>query len=400
MSETKLPMLRLRVSAPAERFIRSGHPWVYSDSIVEMNRAGDVGELTVVYNRDNKFMALGLYDPQSPIRLRVLHAGKPVKADREWWIARLRAAKDKRVPLFDEAQTNAWRWVSGENDGFPGLVLDRYDHTLVLKLYSAVWLPRLREIVEYIQREFEPAAIVLRLSRNIQQLAKERWNVQEECIIGSTLDLVLFRENGIYFEAEVLRGQKTGFYLDQRDNRARVQELAKGREVLNVFSFSGGFSLYAARGGARRVTDLDISKHALDSANRNFALNDWAATIPHECVQADAFEWIANGPRRSFDLIICDPPSLARREADREGAIRAYGTLAANCLRRLSPGGVLVAASCSAHVSEGEFFGAVISAADQAGRWTELWRSAHASDHPANFAEAHYLKCIALRLEP
>jgi 23S rRNA (cytosine1962-C5)-methyltransferase len=121
MSEPKLPMLRLRVSAPAERYIRNGHPWIYSDSIVETNRTGDVGEMAVVYNRDNKFMALGLYDPQSPIRLRVLHSGKPVKADREWWIARLRAAKDKRVPLFDEAQTNAWRWVSGENDGFPGL---------------------------------------------------------------------------------------------------------------------------------------------------------------------------------------------------------------------------------------------------------------------------------------
>lgn len=399
MSETKLPMLRLRVSAPAERFIRSGHPWVYSDSIVETNRAADVGEMAVVYNRDNKFMALGLYDPQSPIRLRVLHSGKPVKADREWWIARLRVAKDKRVPLFDEAHTNAWRWVSGENDGFPGLVIDRYADVLVMKLYSAVWLPRLDEVLDWLREVFAPTALVLRLSRNIQPFAKERWNLSEGCLVGSTENLVVFRENGIRFEAEVLQGQKTGFYLDQRDNRARVQELAKGREVLNVFSFSGGFSLYAARGGARRVTDLDISKHALDSANRNFALNDWSATIPHECVQADAFEWIANGPRRSFDLIICDPPSLARREMDREGAIRAYGTLAANCLRRLSSGGVLVAASCSAHVSEGEFFGAVISAADQAGRWTELWRSAHAPDHPANFPEARYLKCVALRLD-
>jgi len=400
MSETKLPMLRLRVSAPAERFIRSGHPWVYSDSIVETNRTGDVGELAVVYNRDNKFMALGLYDPQSPIRLRVLHSGKPVKADREWWIARLQAAKDKRVPLFDEAQTNAWRWVSGENDGFPGLVIDRYADVLVMKLYSAVWLPRLSEVLDWVREVFAPTALVLRLSRNIQPIAKERWGLSEGCLVGSTENLVVFRENGIRFEAEVLQGQKTGFYLDQRDNRARVQELAKGREVLNVFSFSGGFSLYAARGGAKSVTDLDISKHALDSANRNFALNPWSASVPHECVQGDAFEWIANGPRRSFDLIICDPPSLARREMDREGAIKAYATLAANCLRRLSPGGVLAAASCSAHVSEAEFFDAVMSAADHAGPWQELWRSAHAPDHPATFAEAHYLKCIALQIEP
>jgi 23S rRNA (cytosine1962-C5)-methyltransferase len=217
------------------------------------------------------------------------------------------------------------------------LVLDRYDHTLVLKLYSAVWLPRLSEVLDWVREVFAPQALVLRLSRNIQPDREGALGCAERTVSwAATENLVVFRENGIHFEAEVLQGQKTGFYLDQRDNRARVQELAKGREVLNVFSFSGGFSLYATRGGARSVTDLDISKHALDSANRNFALNPWSAAVPHECVQGDAFEWIANGPRRSFDLIICDPPSLARREMDREGAINAYHTLAANCLRRLA----------------------------------------------------------------
>lgn len=397
MSETKLPMLRLRVSAPAERFIRSEHPWVYSESIIEANREGDVGEMAVVYDRKDKFLALGLYDPQSPISLRVLHAGKPVKADCDWWINRVRAAKARRAPLFDEAQTNAWRWISGENDGFPGLVLDRYADALVLKLYSAVWLPRLGEVLDWIEQEFTPGAVVLRLSRNIQEIAKQRWNLEEGCISGETEDVVTFCENGIRFAAEVLHGQKTGFYLDQRDNRARVQLLARDRDVLNVFSFSGGFSLYAARGGARSVTDLDISKHALDSAMWNFSLNPWAETVAHELIQADAFEWIANGPRRSFDLIVCDPPSLAKRETERAGAINAYRSLTTSCLRRLKPGGILVAASCSAHVSEEEFFEAVTSAADQEGAWTELWRAAHAPDHPANFREAHYLKCMALQ---
>lgn len=392
------PMLRLRVSAPAERYIRSGHPWVYSDSVAEKNREGDIGELAVVYDRKNQFLALGLYDPQSPIRLRVLHAGKPVRADDAWWRQRVRTAKEKRVAHFDESQTNAWRWISGENDGFPGLVLDRYDRTLVLKLYSAVWLPRLRDVIAWFQEEFEPAAIVLRLSRNIQAIARERWQIEEGCVVGSTSDLVLFRENGILFEAEVLHGQKTGFYLDQRDNRARVQQLAQGRDVLNVFSFSGGFSLYAARGGARSVTDLDISKHALDSAQRNFALNPWAASVPHHCVQADAFEWTAGGPKQSFDLIVCDPPSLARREVDREGALRAYRSLAISCLRRLRRDGVLVMASCSAHVSEDEFMGLVAQAADELVAWTELWRADHAADHPATFPEARYLKCIALKI--
>lgn len=392
----KSSLLRLRVSAPAQRSIRMGHPWVYSDSIVESSREGEIGDLAVVYDRNDKFLALGLYDPLSPIRLRVLHSGKPMRADRAWWLQRLRAAKEKRMPHFDESKTNAWRWINGESDGFPALVVDRYADVLVLKLYSAVWLPRLQEILEWLRAEFPARAVVLRLSRNIQQIAQERWGVAEGCIVGETENLVVFRENGIRFEAEVLKGQKTGFYLDQRDNRARVQELAQGRDMLNVFSFSGGFSLYAARGGARHVTDLDISSHALDSAARNFALNDWAAEVPHEYVRGDAFEWLAHGPRQTFDLIVCDPPSLARREIEREGAIRAYHALAVSCLNRLNSGGVLVAASCSAHVSEEEFFDAVMNAADARGNWKELWRSGHAMDHAATFKEGQYLKCMAL----
>jgi len=394
----KSSLLRLRVSAPAQRSMRMGHPWVYSDSIVESNREGEMGDLAVVYDNNNKFLALGLYDPLSPIRLRVLHTGKPVRTDREWWLKRVREAKENRAPHFDEAQTNAWRWINGESDGFPALVVDRYAEVLVLKLYSAVWLPRLEEVLDWLHTELPSQAVVLRLSRNIKEIAQERWGVPEGCIVGETANLVVFRENGIRFEAEVLQGQKTGFYLDQRDNRASVQEMAEGKDVLNVFSFSGGFSLYAARGGARSVTDLDISSHALESARRNFELNPWAAQVPHEYVRGDAFEWLSDGPRQSFDLIICDPPSLARREVDREGAAQAYYKLAASCLRRLNPGGVLVAASCSAHVTEQEFFDAVMAAAQDHGPWRELWRSGHALDHVITFREARYLKCLAIEV--
>ncbi len=390
-------LLRLRVTAKTEGIVRKGHPWVYSDSIAEQTRPGDIGDLAAIYDKNNKFLALGLFDPLSPIRFRVLHVGKPVKADREFWLQRVRAAKARRDGVLSE-QTNACRWISGENDGFPGLVLDGYDTVLVLKLYSAVWLPRLAEVLEWLKAEWQPTAIVLRLSRNIQEIARSRWGVGEGCLFGTTENLVVFRENGILLEAEVIQGQKTGFYLDQRDNRSRVEQLAKGRDVLNAFSFSGGFSLYAARGGAKSITDLDISKHALDSAARNYALNPWAATVPHETIQADAFEWLANGPRRAFDLIVCDPPSLAKRETDRPGAIRAYHALAESCLRRLRPGGILVAASCSAHVNAAEFFGAVLDAANKHGPFTELWSADHAPDHPATFPEAKYLKCAALRV--
>ncbi len=385
--------------------IRGGHPWLYDASIREQNRPGQPGELAVLFDRQDKFLALGLYDPLSPIRVRVLHCGKPVTADDNWWRARLQTTLARRDGLFD-AQTTGHRCISGESDGWPGLVLDRYDTTFVLKLYSAAWLPRVGEVVGWLREALQPERLVLRLSRNIQSLAEKEFNLREgQMLVGDAPGgPVVFLETGIRFEAEVIRGQKTGFFLDQRENRRRVETLAAGRDVLNAFSFSGGFSLYAARGGARSTTDLDISSHALDSARRNFALNaanPHIAACRHECAQADTFDWLAASPRADFDLVILDPPSLAKREAERAGAIQAYRRLTLLGLPRLRPGGILVAASCSAHVSAPEFHDAVLDALRSSRRkFVELVRTAHAPDHPATFPEAQYLKCVFARLEP
>jgi len=218
---------------------------------------------------------------------------------------------------------------------------------------------------------------------------------------GKTL-LQMENPDTLRFEADVLRGQKTGFFLDQRENRRQVEALARGRDVLNAFSFSGGFSLYAARGGARSVTDLDLSAHALAGAKRNVALNAANASVTscgHEFVQADAFEWLNEEPERKFDLVILDPPSLAKREIERPGAIRAYGRLALSGIEHLRPGGILVACSCSAHVTAKEFFEAVRKSAVSAGRtFRELRTTGHAPDHPATFKEAEYLKAIYLNV--
>ena len=385
--------------------IRGGHPWLYDASIREQNRPGQPGELAVLFDRSDKFLALGLYDPLSPIRVRVLHCGKPVTADDNWWRARLQTTLARRDGLFD-AQTTGHRCISGESDGWPGLVLDRYDTTFVLKLYSAAWLPRVGEVVGWLREALQPERLVLRLSRNIQSLAEKEFNLREgQMLIGDAPGgPVVFLETGIRFEAEVIRGQKTGFFLDQRENRRRVETLAAGRDVLNAFSFSGGFSLYAARGGARSTTDLDISSHALDSARRNFALNaadPHIAACRHECAQADTFDWLASSSRADFDLIVLDPPSLAKRETERAGAIQAYRRLTLLGLPRLRPGGILVAASCSAHVSAPEFHDAVLDALRSSRRkFVELVRTAHAPDHPATFPEAQYLKCVFARLEP
>jgi 23S rRNA (cytosine1962-C5)-methyltransferase len=211
---------------------------------------------------------------------------------------------------------------------------------------------------------------------------------------------VIFKETGIRFEADVIRGQKTGFFLDQRENRREVETLAHGRRVLNTFSFSGGFSVYAARGGAVSVTDLDISPHALESARRNFALNKnspGVAACRHETVQADAFDWIEKSSAK-FDLMVLDPPSLAKRAAEREGAIRAYERLNSLGIRLLARDGILVAGSCSAHVSAASFFDAVRRAAVKSGRkFSELKTTQHPPDHPAGFKEAEYLKVIYLK---
>ena len=393
--------LRLRITVTAETIVRSGHPWLFADSIHESNRAGQLGELAVIYDRKDKFLAVGLFDPDSPIRVRILHAGRPQTIDSAWWQARLEQSLSIRRNLFD-AKTTGYRLIHGESDGWPGLVLDKYDSTLVLKIYTAAWMPRLDEILALFKEKIPCERIVLRLSRNIQSIAENQFQLRDGQVLSGPAPNapVIFSESGIHFEADVLRGQKTGFFLDQRENRREVETLARERRVLNAFSFSGGFSIYAARGGAKSVTDLDISAHALESAKRNFALNKsypGVAACRRETLQADAFDWLASGEDK-FDLIILDPPSLAKRAAEREGAIHAYERLNSLGINKLAGDGILVAGSCSAHVPAEEFFNVVRRVAAKSGKkFAELKTLRHPPDHPATFKEAEYLKVIYLK---
>ena len=392
------PSLRLRVTAAAENRVRAGHPWVFAQSVRGQNRPGTTGELAVIFDRADHFLAVGLFDALSPIRVRVLHAGKPQPLDPTWWRQHAANALAFRRDLFD-AQTTGFRCINGENDGWPGLVLDQYDATRVLKIYTAAWLPRLDESAGLLKGE---GRLILRLSRNIQKQARDEYGVKDGGILrGTALDgPVIFLENGLRFEADVLRGQKTGFFIDQRENRRNVEALAQGRSVLNLFSYSGAFSVYSASGGAVRVCSLDISEHALAAARRNFALNQdhpSVAQCRHETLQADAFLWLREKPKDRFDLIIVDPPSLAKRESEKNDAMAAYAKLIDAALVRLNKNGILVASSCSAHVSAEEFFTLARAAAQNSGRrFTELRTTQHAPDHPATFPEGEYLKCIYL----
>jgi len=395
--------LKLTLRPTAESIVRSGHPWIYSDSIRTQNREGEAGELAVIYDRRDKFLALGFYDPDSPLRVRVLHVGKAVTLDEAWWKQRLDETISRREGIAD-AQTNGLRLINGESDGWPGLVLDRYADTLVLKLYAAAWLERLDQLERMFVEGLKPARIVLRLSRNLQDSTGRMQPSREdgEILVGEPLEgVVTFLESGLKFESDVLKGQKTGFFLDQRENRRWVESFARGADVLNAFSFTGAFSLYAARGGARSVTDLDISQHALDAARRNRSLNlsdPGIAACEFRTIRDDAFAWLDCAVPGQFDLVIVDPPSLAKRESERAGAIRAYERLNIHALQLLRPGGTLLAASCSAHVSAEELFGAVRGAVRLSGRrFEELGTRFHAPDHLATFPEANYLKAIAFR---
>ena len=398
--------LALRVTPAAQRALRQGHPWVFDGAITAQSAEGQPGDLAVIFDDRRRFLAIGLYDPTSPIRVRVLQHGAPQVIDGGWLRERLAAASALRVTL-PSTGTTGYRLVHGENDGLGGLVIDRYADTLVVKLYTPAWIPRLSDLRAALQEIQAGARVVLRLSRHVQQAVPTGAAVpccglaNGTVLSGTPLTLpVLFSENGLYFEADVLFGQKTGFFLDQRDNRARVGDLARGKRTLDVFACSGGFSLYAARGGAPEVLSVDASAGALAAAERHFTLNRHVpaiATARHAVQVADAFAALAALQRRGqrFELVIVDPPAFAKRASEVDRALRAYTRLTALALGVLAPGGTLVMASCSSRVSAIDFFAAVHRAAVQAGRpLVESARTGHALDHPVRFPEGAYLKCL------
>lgn len=392
--------IALHVQPAAERALRSGHPWLYDQAIRKQSHAGASGDLAVIFDRKGRFLAVGLYDPDSPIRVRVLQQGAAAPINAEWFAARLRAAVARRDPLPAQG-TTGYRLVHGENDGLPGLVIDRYAETLVLKLYTAAWLPHLRDVIAGLQSVQPFGTLVLRMSRKLVPLTEPYGLADGQVLIGTAPSgPVIFEENGLRFGADVVQGHKTGFFFDQRENRAHVRALSSGRSVLDVFAYSGGFSVYAAAGGAVSVLSVDTSAPALEAAAANFALNQDRAQVSaaqHTFRVGDAFEQLqrlgAEGQR--FDLVIVDPPSFAKSAAEVRGALAVYARLTRLALQVLSAGGVLVMSSCSSRVSPDDFFGEVTRAAAGVGRpLRELRRTGHALDHPIGFPEGEYLKCL------
>ncbi|MBC8286382.1 MAG: class I SAM-dependent methyltransferase [Nitrospinae bacterium] len=390
-------MIKLQISKTLQSKIRKGYPWIFNYQIQNQIPEGKPENLGVIYDHNNRFLAMGLWDPRAELCFRVLSRGKPQKINGDFFLQRLQSAKVIREALQHQG-TTGYRIINGENDGFPGLVLDRYEDTLVIKLYTSSWFPFLNELSELFQKEFNSRQVVLRLAQNISNSLEPNSIYRDgQVLYGSeNSSWVEFKENGLKFLADVVKGQKTGFFLDQRENRLKIRGMVKGRSVLNVFSYSGGFSVYAVAGGCKSVVEVDSNPYALKTSLRNLQLNFPDKSFPSPNFmqeEGDAFQILAKMKyeKRSFDLVILDPPAFARNKKQKSQALEAYIRLAKAGAQVASK--ILFAASCTRHVQANEFYDAVCLGIRSAGiKYEGIAKTGHAQDHPATFPEALYLK--------
>ena len=365
-------MIKIQISKTLQGKIRKGYPWVFNYQIQNRIPDGSRENLGVIYDHNNRFLAMGLWDPYSDLCFRVLNLGKPREINGYFFLERLQSAIKIRQELETQG-TTGYRVINGESDGFPGLVLDRYEDTLVLKLYTTSWFPFLDDLCELFQKEFKSRQVVLRLARNVGKSLEYGSTYRDGQILygqGSS-GWVQFKENGLKFAADVVAGQKTGFFLDQRENRLKIGEMAIGRSVLNVFSYSGGFSVYAFVGGCRSVVEVDCNPFALETSLRNMKSNFPEKSFPAENFiqkEGDAFKILAQlkSEKCFFDLVILDPPAFARKKKHKTQALEAYTRLVQAGASVTS--GVLFAASCSVHVPTNEFYDAVYLGIRSAGK--------------------------------
>lgn len=388
--------LAIKVKPSIERIIRKEHPWLFEAGITKQSAEGEAGDLSIIYdNKKNKLLAIGLYDPFSPIRIKLLQFNKGAKIDETWFAEKIKTAFEKRASLL-ETDTNSYRLLNGENDGLPSFIADIYADVLVVKLYSLIWLPYIKVIFPLLLKQTGCKTLVLRLSRNVQKEEALLHGLKDGQVIDGTLEneVVIFREHGVLFSANVIHGHKTGYFLDHRENRRKVGLISKNKTVLDIFSYAGGFSVHALAGGAKEVTSLDISAQALEVAKQNALLN--FKNPNHKIIVADAFKAMQEliDQKKQFDIVVIDPPSFAKRESERSKALHSYRQLAMLGADLVAKNGVLVLASCSSRVSATDFFDVSMEELNRRGRkYKELERTTHDVDHPIGFPEGAYLKC-------
>ena len=349
-------VLAVKLSVIGERSVRSNHPWIFTDSIEKINKEGMPGDIAIIFSHSkNKAIGVGLYDPDSPIRIKMVHFNGGATLNKAFFSEKIKKAYALRVPLL-RTKTNSYRLLFGENDGFPGCIADVYAKVLVVKLYSKIWIPYLKDIIDSLIAVSGVETVVIRLSRKLQQDTSV--TLEDGYVIYGSLDnqTIIFKEHGISFSANVIKGHKTGYFLDHRENRRRVGALSAQKTVLDVFSYAGGFSVHALANGAKQVTSLDISSQALDLAKANGLLNKHKGS--HETITGDAFAemqtLIDKGTR--FDIVVIDPPSFAKSKKEMAIAKKKYKQLAALGEKLTAKKGILVLASCSSRVAAEDFF--------------------------------------------
>ncbi|MBI3182029.1 MAG: class I SAM-dependent rRNA methyltransferase [Myxococcales bacterium] len=395
-----MSVLKLSLRTGLGKHIRAGHPWVFRKAIEHAPKvpAGSVVDLVEA----GRFVARGYFDPLSPISVRVLTRDASEAIDLCFFERKVAAALELRRALIDLEGTDSFRLLHGEGDGLPGVVVDLYAGFAVVRLYSAGLRPYREMLVEALSRRVPELLGVIGRDEVPEQEEREGKGSGRMLWGRPAPELIEIRERGARFWVDAYGGQKTGFFLDQRENRALIRRLARGREVLNCFSFTGGFSVNAALGGARSVFSVDQDAGAIALARQNFELNGLDAAA-HDFLAADVFELIASFRKegRTFDLVILDPPAFAKAQRAVQAAIDGYASLNRQALALVREGGLLATASCSARVSPEAFLGAVKEAAYKVGVDLALVEERYQPpDHPIRlqFPEGRYLKFLVLGL--
>jgi len=384
-SSEPLVVLKPGRDAPARR---RRHPWIYRQAVASAPEGAAAEGLARVEASDGSVVGWGFPSPESLIAVRLVSFG-PEAPPADWLERRLQAAVGMRTRLA--LDSDAARLVNAEGDFIPGLIADRYADTIVLTVHARGVEPLIPRIAECLAGLVPGARIYLK--RDEHHARVEGLALPSGYLAGSGDGRVVITEGGVRMVVDVARGQKTGFYLDQRANRTACASVAAGRSILNLFAYTGAFSLRAAAAGSVRVVSVESSKHALEQAAEGVRLNPGLAAETFAWVQDDVFDHLAHAER--YDLVVADPPPFARRRMDVDGALRGYLTLNQQALRCLSPEGILFTFSCSGAVDRQMFRQVVEEAALRSGRRVRLLRELHAdADHPvaAGHPEGEYLK--------
>lgn len=396
-------MIKLTLRHGKEESLLRRHPWIFSGAIYGTDGTPEEGDVVDVHTSDGGFIARGHCGIGS-IAVRVLTFDEDEQIDAAFWERRVREAYRVReaLGLTDSEETTCYRLIHGEGDNLPGLIVDIYGTTAVMQAHSVGMYLARTEIAEALRAVFGPEKLTAVYDKSAGTIPpKSGIAAVDGYLFGaSTAENTIVKENGNGFRANWEDGQKTGFFIDQRENRALVARYARGRRVLNTFCYTGGFSVYALQGGAAAVDSVDSSEKAVKLCSENIDLA--SPTVPHREVAADALEFVRNMPQDAYELMILDPPAFAKHRKVLGNALQGYKRLNAAAISKMPSGGILFTFSCSQAVSREQFRTAVFSAAALAGRRVRiLHQLTQPADHPVNIyhPEGEYLKGLVLYIQ-